>query len=313
MNRNDALNRVVGSVTLAGSTTSYFSEPEKNLDPGLFDDDKIKGWVRNSLLRMLYSFLQTKYRTPEAWSTTWIAGSGVSYQWSSQRSPGDLDVLIGVDYQTFRRVHPEYQGLTDNEVSIMLNEDFKEGLMPNTKNWEGFEVTFYVNPGATDIRVIKPYAAYDLTHNEWTVHPDPEARAVESPVWEQAAQRDHQKAVELVSRYSTATTTLQSATNPAARRNAEHQLITVLEQASALWDDIHGSRKKAFSTTGEGYGDFYNYRWQAGKRLGTVVALRTMKNYLDSFKEDVEAETYGVTLPDTQTLIRRAAMYRAGR
>ena len=78
MNRNDALNRVVGSVTLAESTTSYFSEPEKNLDPVLFDGDVLKGWVRNSLLRMLNDFLATKYTNPNLWSTTWIAGSGVS-------------------------------------------------------------------------------------------------------------------------------------------------------------------------------------------------------------------------------------------
>ena len=312
-NRNDRLRQVVGSVTLAESTTSYFSEPEKTLDPVLFDGEKIKPCVRNSLLRMLYEFLSKTYQTPQAWCTTWLAGSAVSYQWKVQREPGDLDVLIGVDYQTFRRTHPDYMGLTDVEVSKMLNEDFREGLMPNTKNWEGFEVTFYVNPGATDIRVIKPYAAYNITDNEWTVHPDPEARAKNTPAWEMAAQRDHQKAIEIVSRYSNATVALESAQNPASRRNAEYQLLTALEQGAALWEDIHSSRKKAFSQTGEGYGDFYNYRWQAGKRLGTVAALRMLKDYLDSFKETTEAETYGVTLPDTQTLIRRAAMYRAGR
>lgn len=145
------------------------------------------------------------------------------------------------------------------------------------------------------------------------MHPDPQAQPKNNMAWEEATLRDKQKAVELVSRYSSATTTLKAATNPASRRNAESQLIAVLEQASALWDDIHSSRKKAFSDSGEGYGDFYNYRWQAGKKLGTVAALRVMKDYLDSFKETDELETYGVTLPDTQTLIRRAAMYRTGR
>jgi hypothetical protein len=195
----------------------------------------------------------------------------------------------------------------------MLNEDFRTGLMPDTKNWEGFEVTFYVNPGATDIRIIKPYAAYDLTHNEWTVHPDPQAQGKAIPAWEEAAHRDHTKAVEIAARYSQASASLEAAQNPAARRNAEHMLLTSLEQATALWDDIHSSRKRAFSESGEGYGDFYNYRWQAGKRLGTVAALKRLKEYYDSFKDDVASETYGVTLPDTQTLIRRAAMYRIGK
>jgi hypothetical protein len=313
MNRNDALQRVVGPVSTAGSATSYFSSPETSLDPGLFVDTKIKPWVRNSLLRMLNDFLTKKYSQPYSWSTVWIAGSGVSYQWSAQRSPGDLDVLIGVDYETFRKTHTDYMGLSDTEISKMLNDDFRSGLMPQTKNWEGYEVTFYVNPGATDIRVIKPYAAYDLTHDEWTVHPDPQAHAEYQPVWEEAAKRDHTQALQIVSRYSQITTELKAAKNDASRRNAEFKLMTLLEQASALWDDIHGSRKLAFSRSGEGYGDFYNYRWQAGKRLGTITALRTLKDYLESFKTADELDTYGVELPDVQTLIRRAAMYRAGR
>lgn len=312
-NRSDALTRVVGSVNITGSATSYFSTPETELDPILFQGQTIKSWVRTSLLRMIKGCLDKNYRLQETWCVAWIAGSGVSYQWKVQRSPADLDVLIGIDYLTFRRTNPEYTQLSDVEISKMLNDDFRTDLMPSTKDWEGYEVTFYVNPGATDIRVIRPYAAYDLTHNEWTVHPDPQAQPKKNIAWEEATMRDNQKAIELVSRYSTATTTLIAATNPASRRNAEMQLITVLEQASALWEDIHSSRKKAFTDSGEGYGDFYNYRWQAGKKLGTVAALRVMRDYLESFKENEELETYGVTLPDTQTLIRRAAMYRVER
>jgi hypothetical protein len=166
MNRNDALTRVVGSVNISEATTSYFSNPEKELDPILFQGQTVKPWIRNSLLRMVKDCLDTAYRSQESWATTWLAGSGVSYQWKVQRSPADLDVLIGVDYLTFRRSNPEYTQLSDTEISKMLNDDFRTKLMPNTTNWEGYEVTFYVNPGATDIRVIKPYAAYDLTHSE---------------------------------------------------------------------------------------------------------------------------------------------------
>ncbi len=47
--------------------------------------------------------------------------------------------------------------------------------------------------------------------------------------------------------------------NPSLKNfNASYAGGYLLEQASALWDDIHGSRKLAFSRTGEGYGDFYN-------------------------------------------------------
>jgi hypothetical protein len=195
----------------------------------------------------------------------------------------------------------------------MINDDFRTGLMPNTKNWEGYEVTFYVNPGATDIRVIKPYAAYDLTHDDWTVHPDPQAQATLTPQWEQAAKVDNEKAKDIVSRYTTLTASLKAAKNDAQRRNAEYLLLNLLEQANALYEDIHGSRKLAFSESGQGYADFYNYRWQAGKRLGTVGVLSRLKEFHDDYKTAEEVTTYGVELPDIRTLIRRAAMYRANR
>ena len=244
------------------------------------------------------------------WSRVWIAGSGVSYQWSAAREPGDLDVLIGVDYLQFRKANPEYLGLSDVEISKMLNEDFRNNLQPDTENWNGFEVTFYVNPGATDIRTINPYAAYDLTHDEWTVTPK-QISAPNEKVWDVSAQRDLSMASDIVMRYSQAHSELSSATNDAARRNAEAKLQASLIQGTALYNEIHEGRKLAFRQGGEGYTDFYNYRWQAGKKYGTVPALRKMSEYWQAYNTQQAEATYGVELPDTQTLIRRAATYRA--
>lgn len=297
-------------VSIEGSATSYFSQPEAELDPRLFVGHTLKSSVRNGLLRVLFNFLNEKYRHPDLWCHTWIAGSGVSYQWSAARDPGDLDVLIGVDYIQFRKANPEYMGLSDTEISKMLNEEFRNELQPDTANWDGFEVTFYVNPGATDIRTINPYAAYDLTHDEWTVSP----QAVGAPhnaAWEAQAQRDRSMAVDIVTRYSRSLTDLQGAPNDAARRNAEYRMQQSLMQGSALFDDIHSSRRMAFSQQGAGYFDFYNYRWQAGKKYGTVPALRKMRDYWDAYQNQMAEETYGVELPSTETLIRRAATYRA--
>lgn len=297
-------------VNIQGTATSYFSAPETELDPQLFTGTSLKGWVRNGILHLLFGFLNNEYRHPNLWTHVWIAGSGVSYQWSAARSPGDLDVLIGVDYVQFRRAHPEYTGLGDVEISRMLNEGFRVKLQPQTENWNGFEVTFYVNPGATDIRSINPYAAYDLTHNEWTVHPS-QATAPENRVWDEVAKRDLSVASTIVTRYTKALTDVQGAQNDAARRNAEAQLHAALTQGSALYDDIHGARKFAFRKEGQGYSDFYNYRWQAGKKYGTVPALKKLSEYWSAYKTQQADDTYGVELPDTQTLIRRAATYRA--
>ena len=296
-------------VLIERSATSYFSAPEKKLDPKLFEGTHLKKWVRSGILQLLYDFLKEKYRHPEGWANTWIAGSAVSYQWSAARQPGDLDVLIGINYIQFRKANPEFMGLSDLEISKMLNEEFRTNLQPDTENWNGFEVTFYVNPGATDIRSINPYAAYDLKYDEWTVVP-PKQNVAENPVWENAAQRDLSMATDIVMRYSKAVTEIQSAQNDAARRSAESKMHSALMQASALYEDIHEGRKQAFRWGGEGYAGFHNYRWQAGKKYGTITALRKLSEYWSAHKAQQAEETYGVELPDIQTLIRRAATYR---
>lgn len=310
MNRPDGLDQIVGPVVVQGSATSYFSSPESGLDPKLFTGTTLNGWVRNGLLQLLFGFLGEEYRHSDIWAKVWIAGSGVSFQWSAAREPGDLDVLIGVDYIQFRKAHPEYSGLTDLEISKMLNEDFREHLQPETKNWNGYEVTFYVNPGATDIRSIKPYAAYDLTHSEWTVFPE-RFGAPHNAVWEEMAIRDRTNAMDIVARYSKAMTDVKGAQNDPARRNAESRLQQALMQGHMLFDDLHAARRLAFSSTGQGYSDFYNYRWQAGKKYGTVPALRAIHDYWEASKKKEADTTYGIELPDTNTLIRRAATYRA--
>ena len=308
MNRPDGLDQIVGPVVIQGSATSYFSSPETGLDPKLFTGITLNGWVRNGLLQLLFGFLNEEYRHPDLWTHVWIAGSGVSFQWSAAREPGDLDILIGVDYLQFRRAHPEYSGLGDIEISKMLNEGFREHLQPETSNWNGYEVTFYVNPGSTDIRDIKPYAAYDLTLSEWTVFPE-RYEAPNRPVWDEMAMRDRSTAMDIVKRYSKALTDYQGAQNDPIRRNAETQMHLSLMQGSALFEDIHSARRLAFNQNGAGYSDYNNFRWQAGKKYGTVPALRQMHEYWKAYKAN-EAD-YGIELPDTQTLIRRAATYRA--
>lgn len=301
--------RVAEPVEITGSATSYFSAPTENLDPKLFEGHHLRPAIRNGLLSLVFDFLSERYTQPETWCKVWLAGSGASYQWSAQRTPGDLDVLLGIDYVNFRRAHPRFSGLSDREISAMLNEEFYNDLQPEIAHWNDYEVTVYSNPGATDITVIKPYAAYDVTHDEWTVYPQ-HGPVPHNPRAEAKAQKDFDLTSDIITRYSQATADMQSAQNDAARRNAEYRTRQALTQASALYDDIHEGRKFAFSPSGEGYADFNNYRWQAGKHLGTVQALKQMHQYWAAIQESEAQHTYGVELPDTATLIRRAIMYR---
>lgn len=291
-------------MTISGvNPTSYFSEPEKTLDPTLFQGRVLQSWVRNGIVATLNDFLGIRYRHPELWSRPWLAGSGVSYQWSANRQPADLDCLIGVDYLQFRKANPEFAGLSDTEISEQLNEEFREELQPQTADWNGYELTFYVNPGATDIRSIKPYAAYDLKYDEWTVHPDPNQKAPVQPAWDSVVASDAQLASQAHTRYTQALNDVQMSHNDALRRNAQNRLSIVGQQASALYDEIHSNRGLAFSSTGTGYADFHNYRWQAGKRMGTIGLLR-------SIRENLRQPSAAAELPDARTLIRRAATYR---
>jgi hypothetical protein len=286
--------------------TSYFSSPEQELDPKLFEGRHLRSWARTGVLSVLKDFLGLKYRHSDIWSHAWLAGSGVSYQWSAAREPQDLDCLIGVDFIQFRKANPEFAGLLDKEISEQMNEEFHEELHGQTENWNGYELTFYVNPIATDIRTINPYAAYDLKYDEWTVTPDPNAQAPKNAEWDQIVENDRQQASQARTRVTQAVQDIQSAHNEPLKRNAEVRLNAAAQQANALYTQIHENRSMAFSPSGSGYGDFHNYRWQAGKRAGTIQDLRSLRRYLTSNAQ----ELYGVELPSTSTLIRRAALHR---
>lgn len=301
----ETLARQAEPVSLEPSETSYFSAPGAGLDPRLFRDGKIIPSVRSSIIRILFEHLSNHYYSPEAYTTVWLAGSGVSYQWSAARLPADLDCLVGINYLMFRQSNPQYKALSDKQIADMFNDDFRKSLHPLTNNFLGaYELTFYVNV-KSDIRQIKPYAAYSLTNDDWTVTPETKAPPRNKAI-EQRVAKDTSLTSDILSRYSSALTAITGATNNTARRNAEAALKLAVEQGVALFDEIHKGRSYAFSPSGAGYMDPSNYRWQAGKEAGTIQALRKLKDISLKGKKEFEAQTYGMELPDVNTLIRRA-------
>jgi len=278
------------------------------LDPKLFEGRVLRAWARNGIMSLLMDFLKLHYRHPELWTQPWLAGSAVSYQWEAAREPGDLDCLIGVDFIQFRRANPEFAGLSDREIAGELNDEFHSNLQLQTANWNGYELTFYVNPTATDIKAIKPYAAYDLKYDEWTVTPDPNQTPMWNAEWDQIAQKDSEMAHQVHTRFTGALQDIQMSQSAPLRRNAENKLTMAAAQGNALYNEIHENRSIAFSSGGQGYQDFNNYRWQLGKRYGTIEKLRGIREYMKSAVKD--QSTYGVELPDADTLVRRELTYR---
>ncbi len=305
MNFYDVLVAQAKPVDVEPSETSYFSPPGAGLDPRLFRDGKLVPAVRSSIFRILFDHLRIYFVYPESYCHVWLAGSAVSYQWTAARKPADLDCLIGVDYQKFRQANLEYKGYSDREIASLFNEHFREHLHPKTNNFlNAFELTFYVNV-QSNILNIKPYAAYSLTNDDWTVQPEIKAPP-SNKAWEQKVEKDKSITMEILSRYSAALTAIGSATTDTARRNAESALKLAVDQGAALFDDIHTGRKYAFSPSGSGYGDVHNYRWQAGKSSGIIQALKKLKEVSSQSRKQFEQQTYGMELPDASTLIRRA-------
>ncbi len=304
MNYYDALVAQAKPVSVAQSETSYFSTPASGLDPRLFRDGKLIPAVRSAVLRILFDHLKRHYYNPEAYVHAWLAGSGVSYQWTAARNPADLDCLLGVNYLQFRQANQQYKGLSDKEIAAMFNQDFRELNKANQNFLEAFELTFYVNV-QSDIKAIKPYAAYSLTNDDWTVQPEIKKPPV-NRMWDRKVAQDNSMASEIIDRYTKALNDIQMATTDVARRNAESALKLAVDQGAMLFEDIHQGRKYAFSPSGGGYADIHNYRWQAGKSSGVIQALRQLKDISSETKKVFESRTYGMELPDASTLIRRS-------
>jgi hypothetical protein len=128
--------------------------------------------------------------------------------------------------------------------------------------------------------------------------------------WWDAVQGEKAQADSLLARYSTLSNTL-SGTHPASPgwSNALSGMGLVLDQARALFDEIHLGRKKAFGTGGAGYGDFFNFRWQAHKRMGTMQALNRLATARREAQNDEETEIYGHPLDNATQALTKAALW----
>lgn len=248
-------------------SSGYFAAPAEGLDPDLFDGDVMKESVRTGLLNLLYGDLENDIGLKEPWNWTcaWVAGSGASYQWGN----GDLDVLFGVDLPGFLADNPQFPRLSEGEVAAYIDKMLKLKSWPKTRNvtiggsQKRYEITFFWNPGVSDdIRVIHPYAAYDLVMDSWDVKPSTlpgDPHALYPKEWYDFTDADYRQATAIGNMSKTGGSLGQVQASRAAR---------------TLWEGIHGGRKAAFGEQGSGYGDFHNFRWQRAKETGAVDILR---------------------------------------
>jgi hypothetical protein len=311
-----------GPVGVHDGQSGYFSRPSNALDPRLFDGDHIRANVRDWITHTLYAYWNQRYDVPDLWSTIWIAGSGISYQWNADRGNGDLDVLIGIDWPAFFYHNEDMRGLSSTEAADHLNQELHHDLWPQTAQtvlsapggFSGvFEVTFYVNATGSDIRDIHPYAAYNLTSDTWTVRPpvlpeDP--RTLYPKEWWAYVEDERRLADALIQRYNHVQGAIGTSTRGGASWSSNgHNLQVVADQIATLYDDIHLGRRAAFGEQGQGYSDFANFRWQAHKKFGTAQALHQVWAARHTGTSDYETDTYGQPLSNAQETLRTAALY----
>jgi hypothetical protein len=277
-----------------------FTPHRESLDPDLFGEgEKMDSSVRKTLLDLYHSTMGKKYANPQEWSHVWLAGSGASYQWQEGQN-ADMDMLVGVDYPQFRFHNPNLRGLTDNEISWVLNQYMRDKLH---QTWGRYDQTWYNNP--EDVRKLNPYAAYSLTDDDWHVRPS----LSEIPQYDPGAYADSTRAQDVLNRYTRARNALQRRDlRPEVRKAHARALSQSLEHGHALFEEIHNNRRQAFLPGGKGYNDPANVRWQTGKASGVVPAMRAMSDLYTKQISEQQLAQYGMTFPDVNELVIRSML-----
>lgn len=226
----------------------YWGPNSAQVDQRLFDGWTLRPEVRQDILERIGTVLSPGYPDWRRWTKVYFAGSQAA-QWTDPQGEGngDFDILIGIDWSLFHRLHPEVPG-SDEEIATELTD--KLWHQANVSDYmftlaDGEEVgpfdrTFFVNPKAWDIRELHPYAAYDVTSDTWAVKPirvpaDWSASRLPESYWVYAESlADEIDAI---------------GTLPPEERH---------RMAANLWEELHGHRSDAFADGGKGLFDLSN-------------------------------------------------------
>ena len=267
-------------------TNVMYGVTQDHLDPRIFNlvTEIMRDDVRAYGLNSLDAFWRPKYGDWTQWAVLYLAGSGASYWWSGD---SDLDFLIGVDLEKLRAARPANKEVSDEDIIAHLNHELITDLRPSMAAYQPdagdkpMEVTYFVNPGSYDIRQIHPYAAYNVSSNQWVVRPPEvsgadEATLIPDSVWrmcEQAA-REAEQVLSLSEPYRTVA-------------------------GIAMFDWVHEGRQVAYSPNGQGWLDpgnvIYRYLEQHPRHL--LRGLYLCKHPEDATQADIDdgAATHLVT------------------
>lgn len=219
--------------------------PTYGLDHRLFTGEKLKPEVRTAVLARLGPVIEPLLGEDwKRYTKVYLAGSEAS-EWTSEtlEGNGDFDTLIGVDYDHIGgEPGIPVAGMDDDDINDLLNKALRENY--NASPWKApfggdWDLTGYCNAGSYDIRRIKPYAAYNITDDEWSVRPP------HLPDWSiEKLPEGGDNLLAEAEGYAAVIEAISKMPEPFRT-----------QQGKALWKHLHSDRGRAFSDEGEGWLD----------------------------------------------------------
>jgi len=112
-----------------------FTPTKATEDPRLFDGHHLRPEVRSFVLEEIGRDWDGPYHDWPEWATAYLAGGEASRWWGSHAAHGegageadDFDVLIGVDFESLKDAHLEFDGMTPEQIAPVLTQYFRDGL-----------------------------------------------------------------------------------------------------------------------------------------------------------------------------------------
>lgn len=225
----------------------YWGPNSAQNDQRLFEGDRLRPEVRQDVLDRVGGILRAHYKDWAKWTRVYFAGSEAG-KW--QPFNGDFDILMGVDWEKFHQANPGWEDYPPEGIAAGMTDHFWHDEGGNVDNYwftlkDGrkvgpFDRTFFVNAHAWDIRNLKPYAAYNVTDDEWAVHPlevpaDWSATHLPESYWDYAESLLHE--IRAIGQLP-----------PEERQR----------MAANLYEELHTHRSDAFQGEGKGLFDLSN-------------------------------------------------------
>lgn len=222
----------------------YWGPNSAQNDQRLFNGDHLRPEVRRYILDRVGSYLR-QYGEWRRWTKVYFLGSEAA-KWVPFN--GDTDIILGMDFDAFRDENVQYEEMDDAEIASSLTSSMWKLLnvsghyftLADGQRVGPFDVTYFLNPEAWDIRKLHPYAAYDVTDDDWAVHPlevpsDWDARRLPESYWDYAE--------------SLVAEIRAIGELPAEERH---------RMAANLFQELHSHRADAFGDEGKGIYDLSN-------------------------------------------------------